>query len=65
MYAILHITFWIFVLLLALSFFGISIQMIIQSPVGQENFGYAWHLLITGWDWIVTFGRHYVYTQGI
>lgn len=51
----LHLVFWIFVLLLAFSFFGISVQSIISSPAGQENFAYAWHLLVLGYDWVVNF----------
>lgn len=47
--------FWIFVLVLALSFFGISIQSIIRSRVGQENFWYLFHLLAQGWQWIRAF----------
>lgn len=55
----LHLAFWIFVLLLALSFFGISIQSIISSPAGQENFAYAWHLLVLGYDWVVALINSY------
>lgn len=43
--------FWVFVLLLALSFFGISIQAIINSPAGQENFSYLLHVLSQLWLW--------------
>ena len=43
--------FWLFVLLLALSFFGISIQAIINSPVGQANFAYVANLLSQLWQW--------------
>lgn len=39
-------------LLLGLSYLGISIQSIINSPVGQENFNYASHVLVQAWDWI-------------
>jgi len=44
--------FWIFVLLLALSFFGISIQAIINSPAGQANFTYVLSLLSQAWQWL-------------
>lgn len=44
---------WAFVLVLALSFFGISLRAIIMSPAGQENFGYVYHLLVQFWDWIL------------
>lgn len=45
--------FWVFVLILGLSFFGISIKAIITSPAGQENFAYLFHLATIGWHWIV------------
>lgn len=44
--------FWIFVLILALSFFGISIQKIVSSPAGQENFAYLFNILSQSWNWI-------------
>lgn len=51
---LLKLAFWIFVLVLALSFFGISIVTIINSPAGQENFGFIAYLLVTGWQWLVS-----------
>ncbi len=48
----LKLVFWIFVLFLALSYFGISIESIVRSPVGQENILYINHLLLLGWHWI-------------
>jgi hypothetical protein len=39
--------------ILVLSFFGITIQSIVQSPAGQANFAYIWSLVLIGWDWIV------------
>jgi hypothetical protein len=47
----LKLAFWILVLLLALSFFGISIQAIVNSPAGQENFTYLSSLLSQFWQW--------------
>ncbi|MFA5744814.1 MAG: hypothetical protein WC887_01225 [Candidatus Paceibacterota bacterium] len=49
----LKLIFWIFVLILALSFFGISIQAIINSPAGQENIQYVFNLIVQAWQWIV------------
>lgn len=49
----LRLIFWILVGLLALSFFNISLQSIVNSPAGQENFTYMWHLLLSAWDWVV------------
>ena len=38
---------------LALSFFGITIQSIVNSPAGQANFSYIGHILTLGWDYFV------------
>ncbi len=57
MYPLFKATFWIFVLLLAFSFFGISIQSVMNSPAGQENFGYALNLLSQAWQFSVHFVR--------
>jgi hypothetical protein len=51
----LKLIFWIIVGVLALSFFGISLQAIVNSPVGQENFAYLWHLIVLLWQWLVSF----------
>jgi hypothetical protein len=45
--------FWVLVLVLALSFFGISIQAVVTSPAGQANFAYLLYLLIELWHWFV------------
>lgn len=45
--------FWVFVLILALSFFGISVQAIINSPAGQANVSYLFQILGQCWQWIV------------
>jgi hypothetical protein len=58
MAALLRLAFWIFVLLLALSFFGISVQSIIGSPAGKANFGYAFYWLVQAWDWLTAFIQH-------
>jgi hypothetical protein len=51
----LRLIFWTVVLILALSFFGISIQAIVTSPAGQENFSYVAELLVKAWRWISGF----------
>ncbi|HEX5774745.1 MAG TPA: hypothetical protein VFY28_02180 [Candidatus Paceibacterota bacterium] len=43
----------IIVIVLVLSFFGISIREIINSPTGQENFGFLWELVKDGWNVLV------------
>ncbi|MEK7604546.1 MAG: hypothetical protein AAB442_02005 [Patescibacteria group bacterium] len=54
--------FWVFVFVLALSFFGISIRAIVMSPAGQDNFVYLFHLLIQAWQWIVGIVASIFYT---
>lgn len=41
--------------LLVLSFFGISLQSIIDSPAGQANIQFIWELILIGWNWIADF----------
>lgn len=45
--------FWAFVFILALSFFGISLQAIIESPAGQANIQYVVTLATSLWQWLV------------
>jgi hypothetical protein len=47
----LKVIWWSFILILALSFFGISLQAIINSPAGQANFNYVYHFLTQVWLW--------------
>ncbi len=49
----LKLIFWIVVGVLALSFFGISLQSIVSSPAGQENFSYLFDLVRSSWNWCV------------
>ena len=51
MFSTLRTIFWALVLLLALSFFGISIQAIVNSPMGQANIHYLSGLLSDLWLW--------------
>ena len=53
--SVLKLIFWTLVLILALSFFGISIQSIVTSPAGQANFSYVFSLLTQAWHWLLTF----------
>ena len=48
-----NLLFWLFVLFLSLSYFGISIEQIIKSPAGQANFAYALSLLSLLWQWLI------------
>ncbi|HRH55536.1 MAG TPA: hypothetical protein PK609_01595 [Candidatus Paceibacterota bacterium] len=45
----------IIVLILALSYFGISIRDVAQSPTGQENFSFVWEYVKDGWELITVF----------
>ena len=47
--------FWMFVFFLALSFFGISIQKIIDSPAGQANLAYLMQVLAQAWQWLALY----------
>lgn len=50
------------ILVLALSYFGISIRNIVESPTGQDNFTFVWNLIQNGWNvlvaWITGFAEH-------
>lgn len=51
-FSMFKLIFWMFVLFLALSFFGISVQKIINSPAGQANLAYLLQLLAQFWQWL-------------
>ncbi len=50
----LKLLIYVAILLLVLSFFGISLQHLIESPATQANFAYAVSLLKEGWQDLVT-----------
>jgi hypothetical protein len=50
--SVFKLIFWTITLVLALSFFGISIQAIVNSPAGVANFAYLFHLLSQAWQWL-------------
>ena len=51
----LSLIFWIFIFIMGLSFFGISLEAIVNSPAGQANFAYLLYLLTQIWHWLVTY----------
>ena len=55
MLGMFKLIFWIVVGVLALSFFGISLQAIVSSPAGQENFSYLWHIFVSLLQWLWNF----------
>lgn len=48
----LRIIFWVVVAVLFLSFFGISVQGLIENPTTQTNFGFVLSLAEEGWNTI-------------
>ncbi|MDB5190129.1 MAG: hypothetical protein JWN49_455 [Parcubacteria group bacterium] len=51
--------------LLVLSFFGISLQHLIQSPTTQANFSFFWDLLQQGWQYLVDLITGALHTVGL
>jgi len=49
------------ILILALSYFGVSIRQIVESPSGMDNLAYVWGLVMNGWNivtaWITGFAE--------
>ncbi|CAN5771505.1 hypothetical protein BH11PAT2_BH11PAT2_10140 [soil metagenome] len=56
---------YIVVGLLVLSFFGISLQHLVQSPTTQSNFGFFWDLLQQGWQYIADWVTGALHTVGL
>ena len=48
-----RLIFWLFVLFLALSYFGISMEQIINSPAGQQNLAYVQSLMVLAYHWFL------------
>ncbi len=49
----IHLIIWIIIAILALSFFGISLRSIVESPASQDNFSYFFLLIEQGWNYLV------------
>lgn len=49
----LRLIIYIVLIVLALSFFGITIQSIVHSPAGQANFSYVWDLVVSAFYFMV------------
>ncbi|MEK7100141.1 MAG: hypothetical protein AAB883_03325 [Patescibacteria group bacterium] len=41
------------VMVLVLSFFGVSIRAIVESPTGHDNVNFVWQIVQNGWDLVV------------
>lgn len=48
----IKLIFLIVVLILILSYFGISLKNIAESDTGKANFGFVWDILLKIWDFI-------------
>lgn len=47
---ILRLVIYIIIILLILSYFGLNIRAIVNSPTGQDNFTYVQQLMIDAWN---------------
>jgi hypothetical protein len=52
----LKLVFWIVVFVLAISFFGVSLKGLVESPATHQNFQYLWELIVMGWNNLVHLG---------
>lgn len=43
------------ILILALSYFGISIREVATSPTGEDNFSFVWAYVKEGWELVTAF----------
>lgn len=43
------------IIILVLSFFGISLQSLFHTPATQANFGFVWQLLLNAWNIFLQF----------
>jgi hypothetical protein len=59
----LRLIFWVVVLVLILSFFGISLRTLAASPATQENFAFVWQLVISGVHLILSYLENLVHLQ--
>jgi hypothetical protein len=46
---------WFFIFIVGLSFFGISLEAIVNSPAGQANFAYLLFLLSQIWEFVIDY----------
>ncbi len=46
---------WIIIGVLALSFFGISLENLVEAPTTQENVGFLKGLALDGWEIVKDF----------
>ena len=46
---------WFLIFIIGLSFFGISLEAIVNSPAGQANFAYLLFLLSEIWGFVIEY----------
>lgn len=51
----IRLAFWLVILFLALSYFNISLEAVINSPAGQHNLQYISQLFHDVIQWVVTY----------
>lgn len=51
----IRLAFWLLVLFLALSYFNISLEAIINSPAGQHNLHYLSQVFSDAVAWVATY----------
>lgn len=52
-FLMIRLVFWLFVLFLALSYFGISVEQVVNSPAGQQNITYLGYLWSLFYAWLI------------
>jgi hypothetical protein len=62
---LLHLIFWGAVLFLGLSFFGISVEKVIESPAGQANLAYITYIGISFWHWLLGYAGQFQFSRAI
>lgn len=55
-----RLIFWLLVVFLILSFFGVSFQSVISSPTGQANIAFLTNAAGNIWHWMMTYASELV-----
>ncbi|MEK7478084.1 MAG: hypothetical protein AAB645_01815 [Patescibacteria group bacterium] len=53
----------IIVVILVLSYFGISLRKIVESNTSKDNFSFVWDMAGKGWIWLVNVWNNYLATS--
>ena len=49
------------ILILVLSYFGVNIQSVVNSPAGQNNISYVWNGVVYVWDAYLSAPFNYIW----